>query len=69
MVQHHFYFNIMILFKIFPRIKDHVKFIDQRIKLVSNITEQRQSVNAVTSSFFDRIFIFIIQILRRINRE
>ena len=38
--------------QIFPRIKDRVKFIGQRTKLISNITEQRQSSNSVTGSLF-----------------
>ncbi|CAF1521050.1 unnamed protein product, partial [Rotaria sordida] len=32
------------IIQIFPRIKDHVKFIDQRIKLISNLTKQRENV-------------------------
>ncbi|CAF4562808.1 unnamed protein product, partial [Rotaria magnacalcarata] len=35
--------------EIFPRIKDRVKFIDQRAKLASNLNEQNENTDETTT--------------------
>lgn len=49
--------------QIFPRIKDRVKFIDQRAKLISNLTDQCQSSNAITNSFLIEYLSFLFKFL------
>lgn len=41
--------------QIFSRIKDRVKFVDQRTKLISNLNEQNENGNATTNNLFDLI--------------
>ncbi len=39
--------------QIFPRIKDRVKFVNLRSKLISDLNEQQEDVGEVPSNFID----------------